>query len=40
VEYLVIVDLSILKASNEPTFVMSNRQEIIAVTLGTAKVGD
>jgi len=40
VAYLVSLDLNILKASNEPTFLMSNRQEVIAVTLGTAKVGD
>jgi len=40
VELLVSVDLNIIKASNEPTFVMSSRQEVITVTLGTAKVGD
>jgi hypothetical protein len=40
VECLVSIDLNILKASNEPIFVMSNRKEVIALTLGTAKVGD
>jgi hypothetical protein len=33
VECLVSIDLNILKASNEPTFVMSNRKEVIALTL-------
>jgi len=40
VEYLISIDLNILKARNVPTFVMSNRKEVIALTLGTAKVGD
>ena len=40
VQCLVTIDLNILKTSNEPIFVMSNSKEVIALTLGTAKVGD
>jgi hypothetical protein len=40
VECLVSIDLNIHKASNKPIFVMSNRKEVIALTLGTAKVED
>jgi hypothetical protein len=37
-EYLVSANLNILNKGNEPTFVVSNRQEVIDLTLGTDKV--
>jgi hypothetical protein len=39
-EYLVSANLNILNKGNKPTFVVSNRQKIIDLTLGTDKVGD
>jgi hypothetical protein len=39
-EYLVGSNLSILNQSNEPTSVISNRKEVIGLTLGTDKIGD
>jgi hypothetical protein len=39
-EYLVSTNLSILNKGNEPTFVISNRKEVIDLTLGTNKIGD
>jgi hypothetical protein len=39
-EYLVSANLNILNKGNEPTFVVSNRQEVIDLTLGTDKIGD
>jgi hypothetical protein len=39
-EYLVSTNLSILNKGNEPTFVISNRKEVIELTLGTDKIGD
>jgi hypothetical protein len=39
-EYLVSANLNILNKGNEPTFVVSNRQEVIDLTLGTDKVVD
>jgi hypothetical protein len=40
VEYLVSTNLNILNKGNEPTFVISNRKEVIDLTLGTDKIGD
>jgi hypothetical protein len=40
VEYLVSSNLNILKQSNEPTFVVRNRQKVIDLTLGTNRIGD
>jgi hypothetical protein len=37
---LVSTNLSILNKGNEPTFVISNRKEVIDLTLGTVKIGD
>jgi hypothetical protein len=39
-EYLVSRNLNILNKGNEPTFVSSNRKEVIHLTLGTDKTGD
>jgi hypothetical protein len=39
-EYLVSTNLNILNKGNEPTFVISNRKEVIDLTLGTDKIGD
>jgi hypothetical protein len=39
-EYLVSANLNILNKGNEPTFVVSNRQEVTDLTLGTDKVVD
>jgi hypothetical protein len=39
-EYLVSANLNILNKGNEPTFVASNRQEVIDLALGTDKVVD
>ena len=39
-QYLVSANLNILNKGNEPTFVVSNRQEVIDLTLGTDKVVD
>jgi hypothetical protein len=39
-EYLVSSNLNIFKKGNEPTFVVTNRQEVIDLTLGTDKVVD
>jgi hypothetical protein len=39
-EYLVTTNVNILNKGNEPTFVISNRKEVIHLTLGTDKVGD
>jgi hypothetical protein len=36
-EYLVSANLNILNKGNKPTFVVSNRQEVIDLTLGTEK---
>jgi hypothetical protein len=38
--YLVSTNLNILNKDNEPTFVISNRKEVIDLTLGTDKIGD
>ena len=38
-EYLVITNLNILNKGNEPTFVVSNRQEVTDLTLWTDKIG-
>jgi hypothetical protein len=37
---LVSTNLSILNKGNEPTFVLSNRKEVIDLTLWTDKIGD
>jgi hypothetical protein len=39
-EFLVSSNLNILNCSNEPTFVVRNRKEVIDLTLGTNKTGD
>jgi hypothetical protein len=39
-EYLVSTNLSILNKGNEPAFVISNRKEVIDLTLETDKIGD
>jgi hypothetical protein len=39
-EYLVSTNLSILNKGNKPTFIISNRKEVIDLTLGTDKIGD
>jgi hypothetical protein len=39
-EYLVTIILIILNKGNKPTFVISNRKEVIDLTLGTDKIGD
>jgi hypothetical protein len=39
-EYLVSSNFNILNRSNEPTFVVRNRKEVIDLTLGTNKIGD
>jgi hypothetical protein len=39
-EYLVSTKLNILNRGNEPTFAISNRKEVIDLTLGTHKIGD
>jgi hypothetical protein len=39
-EYLVNTNLSILNKGNEPTFVISNRKEVIDLTLGIDKIRD
>jgi hypothetical protein len=39
-EYLVSSNLNILNCSNEPTFAVRNRMEVIDLTLGTNKIGD
>jgi hypothetical protein len=39
-EYLVSTNLSILNKGNEPTFEISNKEEVIDLTLGTDKIGD
>jgi hypothetical protein len=36
-EYLVSINLSILNKGNEATFVISNRKEVIDLTLGPAR---
>jgi hypothetical protein len=38
-EFVVISNLNILNRSNEPTFVVHNRKEVIDLTLGTNKIG-
>jgi hypothetical protein len=38
-EYLVSTNLNILNKGNEPTAVISNRKEVIDLTLGTDKKG-
>jgi hypothetical protein len=37
-EYLVSTNLNILNKDNEPTFVVSKRQEVTDLTLGTDKI--
>jgi hypothetical protein len=39
-EYSVRRDLSILNKGNESTFALSNRKEVIDLTLGTDKIGN
>jgi hypothetical protein len=39
-EYLVSTNLNILNKGNKPTFVISNRKEVIDLTLRTDKTGD
>jgi hypothetical protein len=39
-EYLVSTNLTILNKGNEPTFAVSNRQDVTDLTLGTDKIGD
>jgi len=39
-EYLVSTNLNIFNKGNEPTFVISNRKEIIHLTLGSDKIVD
>jgi hypothetical protein len=39
-EYLVSRNLNIFNKGNEPTFVISNRKEVIDLTLGTDEIGD
>jgi hypothetical protein len=39
-EYLVSSNLGILNKGNKPTFLISNRKEVIDFTLGTDKIGD
>jgi hypothetical protein len=39
-EYLVSRNLNIFNKGNEPTFVISNRKEIIHLTLGSDKIVD
>jgi hypothetical protein len=39
-EYFISTNLSILNKDNERTFVISNRKEVIDLTLGTDKIGD
>jgi hypothetical protein len=39
-EYLVSTNLSTLNKGNKPTSVISNRKEVINLTLGTNKIGD
>jgi hypothetical protein len=39
-EYLVSINFNIHSKCNEPTFVISNRKEVLDLTLGTAKIGD
>jgi hypothetical protein len=39
-EYLVSSNRNILNHSNEPTFVVSNRKEVIDLTLGTNKIAN
>jgi hypothetical protein len=39
-EYLVSSNLNILNQGNEPTFVASNRKEVIDLTLGTNKIAN
>jgi hypothetical protein len=39
-EFLISSNLNILNHSNEPTFVVRNRKEVIDLTLGTNKIGD
>jgi ABC-type lipopolysaccharide export system ATPase subunit len=38
-EYSLSTNLNILNKGNEPTFVISNRKEVIDWTLVTAKIG-
>ena len=37
-EYSVSINLNILNRENKPTFVISNRKEVINLTLGTDKI--
>jgi hypothetical protein len=39
-EYLVTTNLNILNKGNKPSFVISNRKEVIDLILGTDKIGD
>jgi hypothetical protein len=39
-EYLVSSNLNILNHGNKPTFVVSNRKEVIDLTLGTNKIAN
>jgi hypothetical protein len=39
-EYLVSFNLNILNHGNEPTFVVSNKKEVIDLTLGTKEIAN
>jgi hypothetical protein len=39
-EYSVRTDLNFLNKGNEPTFALSNRKEVIDLTLGTDMIGN
>jgi hypothetical protein len=39
-EYLVSTNLNILNKGNEPSFVISNRKEVLHLTLGTDRIVD
>jgi hypothetical protein len=39
-EYFTSTNVNILNKGNEPTFVVSNRQEVIDLKLGTENIGD
>jgi hypothetical protein len=39
-EYLVSINFNIHNKCNELTFVISNRKEVVDLTLGIAKIGD
>jgi hypothetical protein len=39
-EYLVSINFDTHNKCNEPTFVISNRKEVVDLRLGIAKIGD